>query len=204
MMHASRLFIPACLSALILISGCSGLEVGRDVQAGHMALQSGHPEDAVTYLSRAAESDPNYKLPNKAQESILTYLGRAYYETGDNAKARAVLERALINDKNDALAHLYLGLTLYRSNDRDRGRKEIDTGLNGIHAWLDDVSSDSVYGIYWDPNKTIRLTIERTLAGKPEAGEFIASAQRIGRQFDSEIERARQAELQSTYQGGKN
>jgi hypothetical protein len=43
------------------------------------------------------------------------------------------------------------------------------------------------------------------LAGKPEAGEFIASAQRIGRQFDSEIDRARQSEIQSTYQpGGKN
>jgi len=74
-----------------------------------------------------------------------------------------------------------------------------------MHAWLDEVTSDSVYGIHWDPNRTIRLAIERTLAGKPEAGEFIASAQRIGRQFDSEIDRARQSEIQSTYQqGGKN
>jgi len=188
-----------------MLAGCGGIQVGRDVQAGRSALQTGHPEDAVIYLGRAAESDPDYKLSTRAaQESILTYLGRAYYETGDNTKARAVLERALANDGNDHLAHLYLGLTLYRLNNREQGRKEIDAGLNGLHAWLDDVTSDSAYGIYWDPNRTIRLAIERTLAGKPEAGEFIASAQRIGRQFDSEIDRARQAELQSNYQGGKN
>jgi tetratricopeptide (TPR) repeat protein len=137
--------------------------------------------------------------------SVWTYLGRAYYETGDNSKARAILERALKNDPHDSLAHLYLGLILYRSNDRDLGRKEIEAGLNGIHSWLDEVSSDTVYGIYWDPNKAIRVAIERTLAGKPEAGEFSASAQRIGRQFDSEIDRERQSEVQSIYQqGGKD
>lgn len=205
MTSASRMLFLACLLALLLAGGCAGLQVGRDVQEGRAALQTGHPEDAVIYLGRAAESDPNYKLPTRAQESILTYLGRAYYETGDNTKARAVLERALGNDGNDYLARLYLGLTLYRSNDRERGRKEIDAGLNGMHAWLDEVTSDSVYGIYWDPNRTIRLAIERTLAGKPEAGEFTASAQRIGRQFDNEIDRARQSEIQSTYQqGGKD
>ena len=203
--NTGRTLISTCLSALLLTAGCSGLQVGRDAQAGRSALQTGRPEDAIIYLSRAAESDPNYKLSTKAQESVLTYLGRAYYETGDDTKARAVLERALTNDNNDYLARLYLGLTLYRSVDRERGRKEIDAGLNGIHAWLDEVTSDSVYGMYWDPNRTIRLAIERTLAGKPEAGELTASAQRIGRQFDSEIDRARQAEIQSIYQrGGKN
>jgi len=204
MRNASRTLISTCLPALMLAGGCASFQVGRDAQAGRSALQSGHPEEAVIYLGRAAESDPNYKLPTKAQVSILTYLGRAYYETGDNTKARAVLERALANDNNDHLAHLYLGLTLYRSNDREQGRKEIDAGLNGLHAWLDDVSSDNVYGPYWDPTRTIRLAIERTLAGKPEAGELTASAQRIGRQFDSEMDRARQSELQLNYRGGKN
>jgi len=204
-MNASRMLISTCLSALVLAGGCSGLQVGRDVQTGRTALQSGQPDEAVIYLSRAAASDPSYRLSTRAQESVLTYLGRAYYETGDDAKARAVLERALANGNHDYLAQLYLGLTLYRSGERERGRKEIDAGLNGIHAWLDEVTSDSVYGIYWDPNRTIRLAIERTLAGKPEAGELIASTQRIGRQFDSEIDRARQAESQSIYQqGGKN
>ena len=199
-----RLLRAVLLAVLILPAGCGGLNVGHEVQAGRMALQTGHPEDAVVYLNCAAESDPNYKLPTRTPESVLTYLGRAYYETGDNAKARAVLERALMTNKDDPLAHLYLGLTLYRSNERELGRKEIDAGLNGIHTWLDEVSSDGTYGIYWDPNRSIRLAIERTLAEKPEAGELSASAQRIGRQFDSELDRARNSESQSIYQGGKN
>jgi tetratricopeptide (TPR) repeat protein len=195
----------ALLLWLAFSAGCGALEVGRDVQAGRMALQGRRPEEALTYFSRAAESDPNYKLPNRGHESVLTYLGRAYYETGDDAKARATLQRALHNDGNDALAHVYFGLTLYRVNDRDQGRKEIETGLNGIHAWLDDVSSDGIYGPYWDTGKSIRTAIERTLAGKPEAGEFTASAERIGRQFDNEFDRASQAEVQSIYQkGGKD
>jgi len=202
-------YIPRRSTALLLwlafSAGCGGLEVGRDVQAGRMALQGRRPEEALVYLSRAARADPNYKLPTRAHESVLTYLGRAYYETGNDGEARAALQRALLSDKNDPLAHLYLGLTLYRSKDRDQGRKEIETGLNGIHAWLDDVSSDGVYGPYWDPARAIRGAIERTLAGKPEAGELTASAQRIGRQFDNEFDRASQAEVQSIYQkGGKD
>src|ERR1044071_1366518 len=185
--------------------GCSGLEVGRDVQAGRMALQGRRPEEALTHLSRAAEADPNYRIPNRARESVLTYLGRAYYETGDDIKARATLQQALRNDGNDALAHVYFGLTIYRAKDRDQGRKEIETGLNGIHAWLDEISSDGIYGPYWDTGKSIRTAIERTLAGKPEAGEFPASAERIARQFDNEFDRASQAESQSIYQrGGKD
>ncbi len=195
----------AVILALVLAAGCSGLEVGRDVQAGRMALQGRRPEEAVTYLSRAAQSDPTYKLPTRARESVFTYLGRAYYETGDDARARAALQRALLDDKSDPLAHLYLGLTLYRSSDRDQGRKEIETGLNGIHAWLDEVGADGVYGPYWDPARAIRIAIERTLGGKPEAGELTASAQRIGRQFDIELDRASQAESESIYQkGGKD
>jgi tetratricopeptide (TPR) repeat protein len=205
MITAGRRLISISLLLFALQIGCSEIQVGSDVQAGRSALQAGHPEDAVVYLSRAAESHPEYKFSNRAHESVLTHLGRAYYEAGDNVKARGVLERALKNDRNDSLARLYLGLTLYRANERDRGRQEIDAGLNGIHAWLDEASSDGVSGIYWDPNKSIRLAIERTLAGKPEAGEFTASAQRIGRQFDTELDRASQAESQSIYQqGGKN
>lgn len=195
----------ALLFCLAFGFGCSGLEVGRDVQSGRMALQSRRPEEALTYLTRAAELDPNYKLPNRARVGVLTYLGRAYYETGNETKARATLQQALRNDGNDALAHVYFGLTLYRAKDRDQGRKEIETGLNGIHAWLDEVSADGIYGSYWDPAKSIRTAVERTLAGKPEAGEFAASAERIARQFDNEFDRASQAENQSIYQrGGKD
>jgi tetratricopeptide (TPR) repeat protein len=181
------------------------MEVGREFQAGRKALQTGQAEQAVVYLSRAAEADPTYKIVSPVQENLLTYLGRAYYETGDDAKARAVLEHAVMNDPNDPLAHLYLGLTFYRSGDRVQGRKEIEVGLNGVHNKLEVLGADGEQGTYWDPTRTIRLAIERTLAGKPEAGEFGASAQRIGRQYDNEIDRARVTQSDSIYkQGGRN
>jgi tetratricopeptide (TPR) repeat protein len=186
------------------LSSCASMRVSQDAQTGRTALQTNHLPEAVAYLSQAAALDPNYQFPNRAHESVLACLGRAYYESGDDANARRVLEQALRLDDNDSLAHLYLGLVLYRSRERDRGKIEIDKGLNGIHAWLEVANSDSVYGTYWDPNKAIRRTIERTLAGDPEVGEFSASAQRIGRQFDSEIDKERQSEIQSVYQGGKN
>src|SRR5512144_3243186 len=56
-----HLLVPICFSVLLFISGCS--IVGGDVQAGRNALQTGHPNDALGYLTRAAEVDPNYKIP---------------------------------------------------------------------------------------------------------------------------------------------
>ena len=60
-MTSGRPFIPTCFSVLLFISGCSG--VGGDVQAGRSALQTGRPNDAIGYLTRAAEADFNYKIP---------------------------------------------------------------------------------------------------------------------------------------------
>jgi len=66
---------------------------------------------------QAAEQDPNFKTPYRVQIGVLAYLGRAYYETDRNAEARSTLEMALAKDKDDALAHLYLGLVLARAGD---------------------------------------------------------------------------------------
>jgi tetratricopeptide (TPR) repeat protein len=105
----------ACLSLLLLASGCVALQVGQDVQAARNALQTGRPGDAVTFLTRAAAQDPDYVLPYRLHVSVLSYLGRALYETDKDGEARASLEKALLTDKDDNLAHLYLGLTLFIS-----------------------------------------------------------------------------------------
>ena len=49
---------------------------------------------------------------------MLTYLGRAYYETGRDEEARTALEKAVSLNKDDSLAYLYLGLTLLRTGER--------------------------------------------------------------------------------------
>jgi tetratricopeptide (TPR) repeat protein len=198
-MDSKKLSLPGCLALLIFFSACTALQVGQDVQLGHSALQTGRPEVALGYLRRAAELDPNYTLPYTLRESVLTYLGRAYYETGNFSAARRTLEKALARDKGDDLARLYLGLTLMRDGDQDRGRREAEAGLKGIYDWLENISNTSSSGIFWDPGRLIRADIEKTLVEKPGPWEFIVAAQRIGREFDEEIDRARKDEAYTQF-----
>jgi tetratricopeptide (TPR) repeat protein len=97
-----------------LISGC-GVQVASEVQFGRAALMAGNPELALTYFQRGAESQPDYvvNLP-PLQQSIWTYLGRAYYETGKLTEARGALSQALKRNEGDFIARLYLGLVLLR------------------------------------------------------------------------------------------
>ena len=200
-----RLLIPVSAVALLFVMGCATLQTDQDVQDGRTALLTGRPDDAVKYFSRAAESNPNYKTPYVLRESVWTYLGRAYYETGQYREARTALDNALASDKNDYVARLYLGMTLVRSNDQDRGLVEMETALKGIHEWLDNMASDSSVGNYWDPNKQIRKSIESGLTGKPAAIELVVTAQRVGKQLEEEINRAQRDNVQSLYnQGGRN
>ena len=193
------------MAALVFVTGCAGLQVEQTVQDGRAALLTGRSDDAVNYFGLAAESNPNYKTSYALRESIWTYLGRAYYETGKYPEARTALDKALASDKNDYVARLYLGMTLVRSNDRDRGLAEMKTALNGIYEWLEDIESQSTVGLYWDPNKQLRKTIETALAEKPSAIELVVIAQRVGKQLEEEIDRAERDKVRSLYnQGGRN
>jgi tetratricopeptide (TPR) repeat protein len=201
-MTTKQLLMPICLSALVYLSGCTGIQVAGDVQSGRNALHTGRPNDAVTHFRRAADIDPAYKIPYRVPVGVLTYLGRAYYETGKHEEVRKSLEQALRLNKDDSLAHLYLGLTLLRTGGRDRGRKEIEGGLKGIHETLEYIASDNIYGIFWDPARMIRSDIEKTLAGKLDDASLTVAALRIGREFEEEIDQARRDEARR--RGGRD
>ena len=200
-MTTKQLLMPTCLSALVFVCGCAGIQVAGDVQAGRNALHTGRPQDAVSHFSSAAELDPGYRTPYRIPVGVLTYLGRAYYETGRNEEARRSLEKALSLNKDDSLAHLYLGLTLLGTGG-DRGRREIEGGLKGIYETLEYFASDTIDGIFWDPARMIRSDIEKTLASKPEDSQLAAAAVRIGREFEEEIDKARRDEMLSRRGGG--
>ena len=187
--------ILTCLSALLFASGCAGLQVSQDVLSGRNALQTGKPEAAVGYLRRAVDADPNYTLPNRLEESSLALLGRAYYEIGNFPEARTSLERAIARDQNDHMARLYLGLTLIKAGDQERGRHEVESGLKGINEWLEYVSSRGYSGQFWDPARDIRSDIQRGLASTVSTPDLIVIAQRVGVKFDEEPERALRDEL---------
>ena len=191
-MTSKHVFVPVCFSVLLFMSGCSG--VASDVQAGRNALQTGRANDAIGYLTRAADADPNYKLPYRVSAGVLAYLGRAYLETGKDTEARQTLERAVKLDKDDPFAHLYLGIALLKTGERERGRKEIEDGLRAIDDTLEYIAEDRVYGFFWDPGMQIRNDIRKSLAAKLDDAQLAMAAEYIGRQFDEEIDKARRDE----------
>jgi tetratricopeptide (TPR) repeat protein len=178
---------PSFFPLLLVICGCS--TVGGDVAAGRNALQTGRPNDAVGYLTQAAAADPNYKIPYRVGIGVLTYLGRAYLETGNDTEARRTLEKAVQVDNDDPLAHLYFGIALLKTGERERGRKETEAGLRSINETLDYIQEDLVSGFRWDPNMQIRNDVRKTLAVKPDDSQLIMADERIGAEFDEEIDK---------------
>ena len=179
--------IAISFSVSLFISGCS--TVGGDVQAGRNALQTGHPNDAIGYLAPAAATDPNYKISDRVRIGVLTYLGRAYLETGQDLEARRTLERAVKLDPDDPLAHLYLGIAMLKTGDIQSGRKEIEAGLRPMDDTLEYITADRVFGFRWDPNMQIRNDIRKTLATKLDDSQLIMAGERIGAQFDEESDK---------------
>jgi tetratricopeptide (TPR) repeat protein len=199
-MTLADLFVAIFFSVLLFISGCSS--VGSEFQAGRNALQTGRANDAVGYLTQAAAADPNYKIPYRVQVSVLAYLGRAYLETGKATEARQTLERAVKLDNDDPLAHLYLGIAMLKTGEVERGRKEIEVGLRAIDDTLEYIQADLVSGFYWDPNMQIRDDVRKTLAAKLNDSQLIMAGERIGAQFDEEIDKARRDEGRGRGGGG--
>ena len=195
-------FLYGCLAALVCISGCSSLQVGRDMQAGRTALQTGRSEDAIAYLSRAAAQDPTYSTPYQLKQNVLTYLGRAYYETGRDKEARATLEQALNRDSSDSVAHLYLGLTLLRTGEKERGERELQSGLKGLYDSIENLASDNIYGSYWDPARQIRGDIQRAERLNVDSPELVSLVQTIARSADEEPDRVRREEARTLYGRG--
>ena len=193
------LFIASLFSVSLFISGCT---VGGDVQAGRNALQTGHPNDAIGYLAPAAAKDPNYRIPYRVRIGVLSYLGRAYLETGNDTEARRTLEKAVQVDNDDPLAHLYLGIALLKTGERERGRKETEAGLRSINDTLDYLEDDRVYGFRWDANMQIRNDVRQTLAAKLDDSQLIMAAERIGAEFDEEIDKVRRDEGRKGGGGG--
>ena len=66
---------------------------------------------------------------------------------------------------------------------------------------MDDLVADNVYGPFWDPAGTLRSEIRTALAAKTRDARWIPSVERIGRQFDEEIDEARRDEARMRAHG---
>jgi tetratricopeptide (TPR) repeat protein len=192
-------------SLFLFLAGCASLQTGGDLQAGRQALLKGNNETALGYFYSAAERDPNYVYAtgSSPRQGVWSYVGRSEYLTGRLPEARQTLERALAANRQEDIARLYLGLTLAREGDRERGLKEIESGMRGINDWLDYINQAQRYSIgqFWDPGRDIRSAIQSDLAmisGKDlDWQRLIADTEWLGIRMEQERDLARRQEAQA-------
>jgi tetratricopeptide (TPR) repeat protein len=197
-MKAVRLF--ATLSTILALASCASLRIGSEFQSGRRAMLSGNDETALAFFQSVAQKDPGYAYGTAYRQGILSYLGRTEYSTGKLPQARQTLERALASNREEDLARLYLGLTLMRAGERDRGVKELEGAMRGIQNWLDYFTEAHrfSYGQFWDPGREIRSAIQNQLAmvsgREADASKVIAEAEWLGKRMEEEVDRARDHE----------
>jgi tetratricopeptide (TPR) repeat protein len=204
----------AFFSLLIFLAGCASLQTGGQLQSGRQALLEGNNELALGYFYGAAQRDPNfvYATGSSPKQGVWSYVGRSEYLTGRFPQARQTLERALTANREEDIARLYLGLTLAREGDRQRGLKEIEGGMRGINNWLDYINQAQRFSIgqFWDPDRDIRGAIQNDLAmisGKDlDWQKLIADTEWLGIRMEQESDLARrqQAYDQSRDGSGRN
>ncbi|MBM4263727.1 MAG: hypothetical protein FJ143_06560 [Deltaproteobacteria bacterium] len=181
------------------VTGCAAYRLAGQVQSGRQALLTHHPEAALGYFAQAAAQDPSYVATYSLfRQGVLTYLGRSQYLTGRFAEARQSLERALVLDAQDPMARLYLGLTLARAAERDRGAKEMAVGLRGLYDWIEYTAAHRLTLGYWDPTGQIRNEIAKTLQlieGRDfDLPTLFTNGEWVGKEIEEEIERVRREE----------
>jgi tetratricopeptide (TPR) repeat protein len=188
------------LLMLVLLSGCATFLAGSDMQSGRQAFLIGNNEAAVSYFRNAAQKDPNYVHGTALQQGIWSYVGRSEYATGRLPAAREALERALSANRQEDIARLYLGLTLARDGDRQKGLQEIQGGMKGIYDWLESITSTYRYsfGQYWDIRREIRSSIQGDLAMLDAKDinwpKLLADGEWLGKRIEQESDDARRQE----------
>ena len=197
-MHA---FTLSSFLLVFVLSGCASLQSAGEISHGRQAFLIGNNEAALSYFQRAAQIDPNYVYGTPLRQGVWSYVGRTEYATGRLAQARQSLERALSANQREDIARLYLGMTLARDGDRQRGLKEIDGGIRGIQGWIDNLAETQRFsaGKFWDPQRYIRSEIQMTLAmlSTPSVDwdKVIASGEWIGKTMEAESDRALRDEI---------
>jgi tetratricopeptide (TPR) repeat protein len=171
-----------------------------EVHKGRQALIAGKAQAALAHFQRATKLDPDFLYFSTLPQSSITYTGRALYQLGRFSEARQAFEQATLRFPDDAMARLYLGITLVRQGHREPGLQETTAGLKAIYQWLDYIEAHLPQGIYWDSNREIRSEIEQVLKQtdrRLSAEQLIETAEWVGNRMESEIDLVRRDEQAS-------
>src|SRR5262245_22528113 len=194
----------ALFSLFVFFTGCATIQSAGDVQYGRQALLGSNNEAALGYFYSAAQRNPNYiyRTGSSPTQSVWSYVGRTEYLTGRIPQARQTLERALSTNQPEDITRLYLGLTLAREGDRQRGLNEIESGMRGINSFLDYINQAQRFNIgqFWDVDRDIRRAIQSDLAmisGKDVNWQRLtADTEWLGIRMEQESDLARKQEAE--------
>ena len=205
--NVNKLSVLSFMLFLSFTAACANYHVAGQVAKGRGALLQEDPKVALAHFRSAAEMDPDFYLNwSLLQEGVWTYVGRAYYATGNFGEARTALEKATTRYNWDNMAKLYLGLVLLRENDRSRGLKEVDAGLLGLYNWINYVNAyQQPDGAFWDPGGYIKQEIDQTRAliqsKDVDMPQVIAAGEYIGWRMEKEMDFARQQQIREDRTG---
>ena len=197
-------------AGFIFLSACAGnFQTAGNVASGRQALFAGNYQGALANFQAAAQQDPNYIYGGLLQQGVWSYIGRTQYLLGQYPQAQQTLQKALTQRKSNDVVNLYLGLTLVRSGDRQKGLQTMDVGMKGIAQFINYVTQAFRYeiGQYWDPGHAIRNAIQKALAiaSSPNVDwdQLVAQGEWIGINFEQEPDRANEQQIQDQAIGGQ-
>ena len=184
----------ALLSSAILLSGCIGaFQAASAIALGRQELFQGQNRDALESFEVAARENPDSWFDAGRPEGVFSYLGRAQYLNGQYDQARQSLERDLARNESNSLSRLYLGLTLVRLNDRQKGLHDTVWGLTGIPHYINSVvNSANANDVrrFWDRHNQIRnaVAIALKIAERPDLNwnALISLSERIALAWERE------------------
>jgi tetratricopeptide (TPR) repeat protein len=196
---SNRLFAACLLISVFLSLACNHaiprFGIGGRYEEGREQFlrgRSGSMEVAITALESVVSQDPTYK-------DSLTYLGRAYYRTNQLQPAYAVLQRALIVNKDDEMAWMAFGATQLRLGQNDAGIESLKGGITLASKVMVDGYHDL---IYFDTRGLIRAEIRRSAflltKGIDEKTNIIATTDRLMALVDDEVNFQRNTRIQNT------
>ena len=195
----NRVFAACLLSSVFLSLACNHaiprFGIGGRYEEGREQFlrgRGGSMDVAITALESVVSQDPTYK-------DSLTYLGRAYYRTNQLQPAYAVLQRALIVNKDDEMAWMAFGVTQLRLGQNDAGIESLKGGITLASKVMVDGYHDL---IYFDTRGLIRAEIRRSAflltKGIDEKTNIIATTDRLMALVDDEVNFQRNTRIQNT------
>ena len=174
-------------AVLTFISSCSKPDwhfgAGGKYNEANIELLRGRQanlDKAIESLQFVVQDNPTYR-------DSLTLLGKAYYRKGRYYEAYSIIQRAIAVNKEDEIAWLIYGLSQIRVGENAKGLETIKGGLTlMVRAMKED------YRGYpnWDPRKTVRNTLNRSvfqaLKGLEERENLIQINEQLLTRIDEE------------------